>query len=62
MNSQIRAVVREMATANPLLGAPRIRGDLRTLGVQVSERTVSRLLNRRHARRPDVEDVVLPER
>jgi len=39
-----RALVREMATANPLWGAPRIHGELLTLGVQVSERTVSRLL------------------
>jgi putative transposase len=35
-----------MATANPLWGAPRIHGELRTLGVDVSERTVSRLLKR----------------
>jgi len=44
---EIRALVREMATANPLWGAPRIHGELRTLGVDVSERTVSRLLQRR---------------
>ena len=43
---EIRALVREMATANPLWGAPRIHGELRTLGVGVSERTVSRLLTR----------------
>ena len=36
-----------MAMANPLWGAPRIHGELRTLGVAVSERTVSRLLERR---------------
>jgi hypothetical protein len=41
---QVRALVCEMATANPLWGAPRIHGELRTLGVHVSERTVSRLL------------------
>src|SRR5262249_12837305 len=35
---------RKMATANPLWEAPRIHGELRTLGVDVSERTVSRLL------------------
>jgi putative transposase len=35
-----------MATANPLWGASRIHGELRTLGVDVSERTVSRLLGR----------------
>src|SRR4029434_8625471 len=44
---QVRALVREMATANPLWGAPRIHGELRTLAVQVSERTVSRLLGLR---------------
>src|SRR5262249_55402371 len=44
IDSQIRTLVREMATANPLLGAPRIHGELQTLGVAVSERTVSRLL------------------
>src|SRR5207244_4716348 len=37
----------KMATANPLWGAPRIHGELRTLGVDVSERTVSRLLKPR---------------
>ena len=35
-----------MATANPLWGAPRIHGELRMLGIQVSERTVSRLFAR----------------
>lgn len=47
IHRQIRILVREMATANPLWGAPRIHGELRTLGVDVSERTVSRLLERR---------------
>jgi putative transposase len=36
-----------MAAANPLWGAPRIHGELLTLGLDVSERTVSRLLPRR---------------
>jgi putative transposase len=39
-----------MGAANPLWGAPRIHGELGTLGIKVSERTVSRLLRRR--RRP----------
>jgi putative transposase len=43
---EIDALVREMATANPLWGAPRIHGELRALGIDVSERTVSRLLTR----------------
>ena len=44
IDPQVRALVREMATANPLWGAPRIHGELQTLGVDISERTVSRLL------------------
>jgi len=44
-------LVKEMATANPLWGAPRIHGEMRMLGIDVSERTVSRLLER-HPRRP----------
>jgi putative transposase len=39
-----------MAVTNPLWGAPRIHGELGTLGIDVSQRTVSRLLRRR--RRP----------
>jgi hypothetical protein len=46
LDQQIRVLVGDMATANPLWGAPRIHGELRTLGVDVSERTVSRLLRR----------------
>src|SRR5262245_24045629 len=44
VDQQVRTFVREIATANPLWGAPRINGELRTLGIDVSERTVSRLL------------------
>jgi hypothetical protein len=36
-----------MAEANPFWGAPRIHGELLKLGIEVSERTVSRLLPRR---------------
>jgi putative transposase len=36
-----------MATANPLWGAPRIHGELLKLGIDVAERTVSRLLPKR---------------
>src|SRR5229473_7964192 len=44
----IRTLVDQMAAANPLWGAPRIHGELGKLGLEVSERTVSRLLRRRH--------------
>jgi putative transposase len=48
ISREIRALIREMATANPLWGAPRIHGELAKLGVDVSERTVSRLVQPRH--------------
>jgi putative transposase len=46
----IRTLIDQMTEANPLWGAPRIHGELGKLGIVVSERTVSRLLQRR--RRP----------
>src|SRR6202165_258604 len=46
----IRTLVEQMAAANPLWGAPRVHGELGKMGVEVSERTVSRLLRR--PRRP----------
>src|SRR5262245_3766153 len=52
IDQQIRTLVGDMATANPLWGAPRIHGELRTLGVHVSERTVSRLMNSHTRRSP----------
>ena len=36
-----------MALANPLWGAPRIHGELLKLGIEVSQRTVARLMPRR---------------
>ena len=44
--AEIRRLIREMAGANPLWGAPRIHGELVKLGFEVSERTVSRLMPR----------------
>jgi len=40
-------LVRTMALANPLWGAPRIHGELLKLGIEVSQRTVARLMPRR---------------
>lgn len=48
LNASIRTLIERMAAANPLWGAPRIHGELRKLGLDISERTVSRLLRRRH--------------
>jgi transposase InsO family protein len=41
---KIRQLILQMAAANPLWQAPRIHGELRMLGIVVSERTVSRVL------------------
>src|SRR5215471_10095230 len=41
---EIRKLVRTMAGANPIWGAPRIHGELLKLGFEISERTVSRLM------------------
>jgi putative transposase len=38
VDPQVRTLVREMATANPLWGAPWIHGELLMLGIDVSER------------------------
>lgn len=47
---EVRTLIRTLAQANPLWRAPRIHGELRKLGIEVSERTVSRLL--RTVKRP----------
>ena len=52
VDAAIKALVRSMAAANPRWGAPRIHGELLKLGIDVAERTVSRLLpNGAHRRR-----------
>ena len=43
-SSEVRALIKRMATANPYWGAPRIHGELLMLGIEISERTVSRLM------------------
>jgi transposase InsO family protein len=40
----VRRLILQMANANPLWRAPRIHGELKMLGIVVSERTVSRVL------------------
>jgi hypothetical protein len=48
--SEIRRLIERMVSANPLWRAPRIHGELKMLGIPISERTVSRVL--RTLRRP----------
>jgi hypothetical protein len=43
VSAEIRALVSRMAAANPLGGAPRIQGELLKVGIDVADRTVSRL-------------------
>ena len=47
MNRDVRGLARTMTEANPLWGAPRIHGVLMKLGIEISERTVSRLMPKR---------------
>jgi transposase InsO family protein len=49
--ADVRALIRELSTANPLWGAPRIHGELKKLGVDVSQSTVAEYM-RRHPRPP----------
>jgi putative transposase len=56
INAEIAALVRKMAAANALWGAPRIHGELLKLGIDIAERTVSRLMPKR---RPLPSQIVL---
>jgi len=47
VGSELADLVRAMALANPLWGAPRIHGELLKLGLDVSQRSVARLMPRR---------------
>jgi len=47
VSSEVIHLIRKMAEANPLWGAPRIHGELLKLGINISERTVSRLMPKR---------------
>ena len=43
---EIRRLIETMTAANPLWRAPRIHGELKMLGIEISERTVSRILRK----------------
>jgi putative transposase len=49
--SDVRLLIRTMAEANPLWGAPRIHGELLKLGIDISQATVAKYLPR-HRRPP----------
>jgi transposase InsO family protein len=52
VSKEIRDLVKKMAKANPLWGAPRIHGELLKLGIDISERTVSNLIRSLRRRPP----------
>src|SRR5438552_6977883 len=52
ISKEIRQLIFQMVAENPIWGAPRIHGELRMLGYEVSERTVSRWM-RRASRNPE---------
>jgi hypothetical protein len=45
--ADVCALIRTMSEANPLWGAPRIHGELRKLGITVSQSTVAKYMGRR---------------
>ena len=47
MPKEIRKLIRQMSRDNPLWGAPRIHGELRKLGIDIGETSVSKYMVRR---------------
>jgi hypothetical protein len=45
--ARLRDLIRQVSSANPLWGAPRIHGELLKLGIEVSQATVAKYLVRR---------------
>jgi hypothetical protein len=44
---EVRDLIRQMNSANPLWGAPRIHGELLKLGIEISQATVAKYMVRR---------------
>src|ERR1700675_4736038 len=47
VDREIRKLIREMSSANPIWGAPRIHGELLKLGIAISQATVAKYMVRR---------------
>ena len=47
VDREIRDLIRQMSSANPLWGAPRIHGELLKLGIEISQATVAKYMVRR---------------
>jgi hypothetical protein len=52
LSAEIRELIATMASANPLWGTERIRGELLKLGIAVSSRSIRRYRRRRQSRPP----------
>jgi putative transposase len=46
VSHKVRELIRQMSTANPLWGAPRIHGELLKLGIKISQATVAKYMVR----------------
>jgi hypothetical protein len=46
VSAEVRDLIRKMSMANPIWGAPRIHGELLKLGIDVSETTVAKHMDR----------------
>jgi hypothetical protein len=51
VSAYVRALIRDMSTANPLWSAPRLHGELQKLGISMTQSTVAKYM-RRHRRQP----------
>jgi hypothetical protein len=47
VDREVRKLIREMSSTNPLWGAPRIHGELLKIGIEVSQATVAKYMVRR---------------
>ena len=47
VQTELRALIRQMSVENPLWGAPRIHGELLTLGFEVSQSSVAKYMVKR---------------
>ena len=52
ISPEVKQLIRKMAKAKPLWGAPKIHGELLMLGVVISERSVSRFMPKRPPKPP----------
>jgi putative transposase len=50
VDREVSKLIREMSSANPLWGAPRIHGELLKLGIEISQATVAKYMMRRRGR------------